>query len=451
MNPPVVVRHSIEGVNPPEAPPQRDEVVHFCFSSFSIKYLIQNQKSFREVEKLANVVVSEMDFRPVYENPVEIVERKGLGHPDTICDNLAEELSVALCKLYLEEFGFVQHHNVDKALLVGGVANPSFGGGEIITPIEIYLVGRAIKEKGEKKLPVDEIAIDVAKDWLKKNIRNLDPERHVVIIPKIRPGSKDLVELFERFAKKGEVPLANDTSFAVGYAPFDDLEKVVYYTERFLNSQEFKKEHPYLGEDIKVMGVRLGDKIRITIAAAFVDKYVENTDDYLQKKETIRQKALENAFKYTDKEVEIFINTADSPENNSVYITVTGTSAEAGDDGQVGRGNRPNGLITPYRPMTLEAAAGKNPVSHVGKIYSAVASTIAKKVVTEIEEIEEAYCYLVSQIGKPITQPQACDVKIRTKRDVKGIEESIKKIAEEEISKISEIWKGYVKKKFTIA
>ncbi len=392
-----------------------------------------------------------MDFKPVYENPVEIVERKGTGHPDTICDNLAEELSVALCKLYLEEFGFVQHHNVDKALLVGGVAEPRFGGGEIITPIEIYLVGRAIKEKDGKPLPVDELAIEVAKEWLSKNIRNLDPNKHVIITPKIRPGSKDLVELFERFAKKGEVPLANDTSFAVGYAPFDDLERVVYNTERYLNSPEFKKEHPYLGEDIKVMGVRLGDKIRLTIAAAFVDKYVENVDDYLQKKEIVRQKALENAAKYTDKEVEIFINTADNPADGSVYITVTGTSSEAGDDGQVGRGNRPNGLITPYRPMTLEAAAGKNPVSHVGKIYSAVANIIANRVVNEIEDIEEAYCYMVSQIGKPITEPQACDVKVRTKRDIKGIEEVIKKIAEEEIAKIPEIWKGYVEKKFTVA
>ncbi len=400
---------------------------------------------------MANVFVSEMDFKPVYENPVEIVERKGTGHPDTICDNLAEELSVALCKLYLEEFGFVQHHNVDKALLVGGVAEPRFGGGEIITPIEIYLVGRAIKEKDGKPLPVDELAIEVAKEWLSKNIRNLDPNKHVIITPKIRPGSKDLVELFERFAKKGEVPLANDTSFAVGYAPFDDLERVVYNTERYLNSPEFKKEHPYLGEDIKVMGVRLGDKIRLTIAAAFVDKYVENVDDYLQKKEIVRQKALENAAKYTDKEVEIFINTADNPADGSVYITVTGTSSEAGDDGQVGRGNRPNGLITPYRPMTLEAAAGKNPVSHVGKIYSAVANIIANRVVNEIEDIEEAYCYMVSQIGKPITEPQACDVKVRTKRDIKGIEEVIKKIAEEEIAKIPEIWKGYVEKKFTVA
>jgi S-adenosylmethionine synthetase len=52
---------------------------------------------------------------------------------------------------------------------------------------------------------------------------------------------------------------------------------------------------------------------------------------------------------------------------STVYLTVTGTSAEAGDDGEVGRGNRVNDLITPYRPISLEAAAGKNPVTHVGQ------------------------------------------------------------------------------------
>ena len=397
------------------------------------------------------IVISEMDFSPVYKNPVEIVERKGIGHPDTICDYLAEELSIALSKLYLEEFGFIQHHNVDKALLVGGRAEPQFKGGEVITPIEIYLVGRAIKEKNGKPLPVDELAIEVAREWLSKNIRNLDPDKHVIITPKIRPGSKDLVELFERFAKKGEIPLANDTSFAVGYAPFDDLEKVVYYTEKFLNSKEFKEKYPFVGEDIKVMGVRNGEKINLTIAMAFVDRYIEDIEDYLSKKEIIKEEVLNNAQKYTQREVSVFINTADNPKEGSVYITVTGTSAEAGDDGQVGRGNRPNGLITPYRPMTLEASAGKNPVSHVGKIYSAVAQQIAKRIVQSIPEIEEVYVYLVSQIGKPITEPQACNIQIRKKTDFKVPYDLINKIALEEISKMPEIWKGYLERIFSVA
>ncbi len=400
---------------------------------------------------MANIVVTPMTFEPVYSQDAEIVERKGVGHPDTICDSLAEELSVELSKLYLEEFGAIMHHNVDKALLVGGVANPVFGGGEVISPIEIYVVGRAIDHKGDKPLPVEELAIEVTRKWVRENIRNLDPDRHLIIKPRIKPGSRDLVDLFLRFQEKGEVPLANDTSFGVGFAPFDDLERVVFETEQFLNSPQLKEEHPEVGEDIKVMGVRIKDKIRITIACAFVSKFVNSLEDYLSKKEEVHRKVKELASNLTDKEVEVFINTADDPQGGSVYITVTGTSAEQGDDGQVGRGNRVNGLITPYRPMSLEAAAGKNPVSHIGKIYNVVANLIADRVVKEIEEVEEAYCYIVSQIGKPINEPQVCDVKVRTNKDIKGLEDKVKEIASQELEEMPQTWKKFLNKEFSVA
>ncbi|RUM60644.1 MAG: S-adenosylmethionine synthase [Persephonella sp.] len=399
---------------------------------------------------MANIQIGKLEFQKVSEQPVEIVERKGVGHPDTICDALAEELSIALSEMYREECGAIMHHNVDKALLIGGIAEPQFKGGKIISPIEVYLTGRAINEINGKRLPVEELAIETAHKWLKDNIPNLDITNHIVIYPKLKPGSKDLVELFERFQLKGEIPLANDTSFGTGYAPFDDTENIVYTLERKLNDKEFKKEHPYVGEDIKIMGVRNGNNIRITIAMAFVDKYVENLDDYLEKKNKILNIAYEIANSLTDREVNIFLNTADEPENNSVYITVTGTSAEAGDDGQVGRGNRVNGLITPYRPMSLEAAAGKNPVSHIGKIYNTAAMDMAERIVNEVEEVEEAYVYLVSQIGKPITEPQVCDVKLRTNKDIKGIEDIVKKIAQEEIDKLPQTWQKFLKRHFRL-
>ncbi|NPB06477.1 MAG: methionine adenosyltransferase [Aquificae bacterium] len=400
---------------------------------------------------MSNIVVTPLSFEPVYEQDTEIVERKGLGHPDTICDYLAEELSVELSKLYLKEFGAVMHHNVDKALLVGGEARPRFGGGEVISPIEIYLVGRALKEYDGKKIDVETLAVEVTRRWLKEHIRNLDPERHVVVHPRIRPGSRDLVDLFLRFVQKGEVPLANDTSFGVGYAPLDDLERMVFETEQLLNDPGFKKEHPYVGEDVKVMGVRIKDEIRLTVAAAFVDKFVESLDDYKEKKERLERLVLETASNLTHRRVRVFINTADDYERGSVYITVTGTSAEQGDDGQVGRGNRVNGLITPYRPMSLEAAAGKNPVSHIGKIYNVVANLIADRVVREIEEVTECYCYLVSQIGRPINEPQVCDVKVRTDKPLSAVEPEVKKIALEELEKMPETWKRFLTREFSVA
>jgi Archaeal S-adenosylmethionine synthetase len=399
---------------------------------------------------MKNIVITPITFEPVYAQQVEIVERKGTGHPDTICDYLAEELSVALCKWYDENFGRIMHHNVDKALLVGGRAEPVFGGGEVIEPIEIYLVGRAILEKDGKGLgDAQEFVQNVVEKWISEKLRNLDPKKHIKVHAKLRPGSKDLVELFERFQEKGELPLANDTSFGVGFAPFDDLERAVYQTERFLNSSEIKKEHPEIGEDIKVMGVRFGEKIRLTVALAFVSKYIKSEDEYFAKKEEILRKTKNYIQELLGREVELFINTADT--KGSVYITVTGTSAEQGDDGQVGRGNRVNGLITPYRPMSLEAAAGKNPRSHVGKIYNTVAKKISERVVEEIEEVEEAYCYIVSQIGKPINEPQILDVKIRTKKSLSAIQELARKIAEEELERMLNIWEDFLEGKYPVA
>jgi len=199
------------------------------------------------------------------------------------------------------------------------------------------------------------------------------------------------------------------------------------------------------------MGVRIRNKFRLTIALAFVGKYIKDIEDYFQKKEEVHRKVKKRVEEAVGKEVEVFINTADSRENSSVYITVTGTSAEQGDDGQVGRGNRVNGLITPYRPMSLEAAAGKNPISHIGKIYNRVANLIAQRVVKEIEEVEESYCYIVSQIGKPINEPQVLDVSVRSKKDLSMLEPLVKKIAQEELERMPDVWKGFVEGLYPVA
>jgi S-adenosylmethionine synthetase len=130
---------------------------------------------------------------------------------------------------------------------------------------------------------------------------------------------------------------------------------------------------------------------------------------------------------------------------------VTGTSSEAGDDGQVGRGNRINGLITPYRPMSLEAPAGKNPISHVGKLYNIIANRIANDVVNNFEEISEAYVYIVSQIGKPINEPQVLDIKIRTKQNnLKIFENEIRKIAQKHLEELPSLWKEILEGKVAI-
>jgi S-adenosylmethionine synthetase len=344
--------------------------------------------------------------------PVEMVERKGVGHPDTMCDALAESLSMALCRYYRDHFGLILHHNVDKALLWGGVSEPAFGGGQVITPMEIFLAGRATDSFKGKRVPVSELVIETSRQWLRDNLHALDADRHVSLHTMIRPGSRELVELYLRQKETG-VALANDTSCGVGYAPLDELEQLVLAVEQHLNSSLVKQAHPDIGEDIKVMGVRDDDGVALTVGCAFVDRYVASIKDYMAKKDTVATLAQDVVQRCTNMPVSIAVNTADGTEPDSLYLTVTGTSAEAGDDGEVGRGNRVNGLITPYRPMNMEAAAGKNPVTHVGKLYNIVAKRVAAELVNQIDDVQEANCYLVSRIGHPVTEPQVVDVRLR--------------------------------------
>ena len=312
---------------------------------------------------------------------IEVVERKGLGHPDTICDALAETLSQNLCREYRRRFGQIFHHNVDKALLCGGRAKPAFGGGSVLAPITVYLAGRATANVGNEIVKIKDIAIDGSRSWLRRNLHALDAERHVNIHELIEPGSQDLQELFAR-RNQQDVPLANDTSIGVGFAPMTPLERLVLSLERRINARE--RNRPAWGEDIKVMGVRRSDTVRLTIACAMIGQYLTGIDDYLAQKTAIQKIADELSLQHGFTAAHVAVNAADEPSAGAIYLTVTGTSAEAGDDGQVGRGNRVNGLITPGRPMSLEAAAGKNPVTHVGKIYNVLARKICETLVTTV-------------------------------------------------------------------
>jgi S-adenosylmethionine synthetase len=348
---------------------------------------------------------------PYYTQPVEIVERKGIGHPDTMCDALAEELSRNLCRFYLDNFGLVLHHNVDKTLLWGGTSEARFGGGKILAPMEIFLAGRATSEFRGIKVPIDELVEASCRNWLQTNLHALDVERDVSIHSLIRPGSAELVELYLRQEQTG-IELANDTSCGVGYAPLSELELIALNVEKTLNSAETKITHPEIGEDIKVMAVRDNGEIELTVCCAFIDRYIADADDYQQKKSQLAAQAEAIARGYTDRPLHITVNAADDISKGSIYLTVTGTSAESGDDGEVGRGNRVNGLITPYRPMNMEAAAGKNPVTHVGKLYNIVAQQIAYALVRHLDDVAEAYCYLVSRIGSPIKEPMIVDIRV---------------------------------------
>ncbi len=387
---------------------------------------------------MRNIIVERLRQTPLEEQRLEIVERKGLGHPDYICDAVMEQISLRLSKEYLEKAGTILHHNVDKSLLVAGQSEIRFGGGFVKQPMLFVFGDRATTDFNGTKIDVEEIAVNVAKEWFKKNMRFVDPERHIKYQVELKPGSAGLVDIFKR---RGKVLGANDTSAAVGYAPMTRTEEIVLKTEQFLNSKEFKQRFPESGEDIKVMGSRNNNNLNLTISMAFVDRYISSEEEYFDKK----AKILEEISKFVRSNtnfgsINIQLNTLDVEGRGvgGVYLTVLGTSADSGDSGQVGRGNRVNGLISLNRPFCSEAAAGKNPVSHVGKIYNVLTFRVAQHVYEEVPELEEVYIWLLSEIGRPIDQPAiaAAQVVMKENSSIDKVRSKIAAVLEYELENI---------------
>ncbi|MGB9713529.1 MAG: methionine adenosyltransferase [Candidatus Bathyarchaeales archaeon] len=387
---------------------------------------------------MRNIIVEDLKQTPLEKQRIEIVERKGLGHPDYICDAVMDSISVRLSKEYLDRVGTILHHNLDKSLLVAGEAEPKFGGGAVKQPMLFVFGDRATTEFEGVKIDINEIAVNTAKEWFKKNMRFVDPEKHVRYQVELKPGSVGLMDIFKR---KGKVLGANDTSAAVGYAPMTRTEKIVLELERFLNSKGFKNRFPESGEDIKVMGFRSNNNLKLTVAMAFVDRFINSEEDYFEKKAKIHEEIQKFVLSNTGFEkIDIQLNTLDAPGRglDGLYLTVLGTSADSGDSGQVGRGNRVNGLISLNRPFCSEAAAGKNPVSHVGKIYNVLTYKIAQHVYDEVPEVEEVYIWLLSKIGTPIDQPTvaAAQVVMRGDNSLEKVRRKIGEVLDYELENI---------------
>lgn len=365
---------------------------------------------------------------------VEVVERKGLGHPDTICDSIMNQISVELCMVYLKEFGAILHHNADKSLLVAGQVEHAFGGGKVLEPMKLIFGDRASYGTKEKTIDVEAIAEGAAHKWFRENMRFVDPNVHLRTQNEMKPGSAELTDIFNR--RTGKYLPANDTSAAVGYAPMSETERLVYQLERFYNSKDFKSKHPESGEDIKVMGLRNGDSLSFTVAMGIVERFIDSEDAYFKRKEEIRLAGIEFLKSKTSKQVSLDLNTLDVRGRgiHGVYLTLIGTSAEDGDCGQVGRGNRVHGIIPLNRPGSSEAAAGKNPVSHIGKIYNLLTYRLAERIHNELGNVDEVYVWLVSQIGTPVDQPHIIAVQLAHENhlEIKALQPKVNEIVEDE-------------------
>lgn len=353
-----------------------------------------------------NIVVVESTETWIEDRPVEIVERKGIGHPDSICDGIAERVSVEYTRWCQEHLGAPLHHNFDKVQLVAGETYVTYGKAMLLKPIRIQIAGRGTPAAPDgTRVPMDDIAIKAAKAHIRETLKYLDPDAHCVIDTYAGHGSSELMHAVHEIT-------ANDTSFGVAHYPFSGLEKSVYETCEHITG-DLIDQFP-LGEDVKVMGARIKEEIILTCAIPFIALQVKDASEYAEIKSAVHQSIERFARKIDSRIMRVDVNTADDIEAGEVYLTLTGTSAEMGDDGAVGRGNRVTGVIAPFRSASLEAAAGKNPISHVGKLYNVLAYLSAQEVVTQVNEVKEAQVYILSQIGKPLDQPLVATASIST-------------------------------------
>lgn len=349
---------------------------------------------------------------PTFQKQFEIVERKGIGHPDTICDLLMNKVSIELSKLYLKETGAIQHHNMDKTMLVAGKTEIKFGGGKVLKPMNLILGDRATFQVDGRALPIGDFVKETAKEWFDKHLRYVK-EGDVTYQLEIGPTSKELQSIF----KKPKAIVANDTSVLVGYAPFTDTESAVLEVEKFINSAKFKSEFPASGEDVKVMGFRNGNNLDLTVAIAFVDRHISSEKDYFTKKQEMLNAINEFASQKYGFDVHTEVNCLDDPNAglDGIYLTVLGTSADHADSGEVGRGNKANQVISPSRPAGAEAIAGKNPVSHIGKIYNALSFKLADEIHRQVSGADEVFVWMYNVIGRPVNDPKAVVVQPITK------------------------------------
>jgi S-adenosylmethionine synthetase len=390
-----------------------------------------------------NIVVTEASGQYIEDLPVEIVERKGIGHPDSLCDGIAERISVEYCRWCQDNLGTLLHHNFDKVQLVAGEVDAAYGGGYLIEPIRIQIAGRGTPAYQGRKVPLDAIAIEAARMHVRETMRHLDPGRHMVIDSYVGRGAEELAYVVDKVT-------ANDTSFGVSHWPRSGLEGAVYETSRYINFQLID-QFP-IGEDVKVMGSRRGDELVLTVALPFLADQIGDAAEYLELKLSAQAAIQAFAEQLDSRKVTAAVNTADDPGAGAVYLTLTGTSAEMGDDGAVGRGNRVNGLITPFRATSLEAACGKNPISHVGKVYNVLAMLAAQDIVERVPTVREATVYLLSQIGAPLDQPLVATACVRPISGAltSSSQADVETVLDEHLAQVHQVRERILKREFPL-
>jgi S-adenosylmethionine synthetase len=356
-------------------------------------------------------------YKTVPQAGIETVEKRGLGHPDALCDALAEHVSAAFARYCFEQFGSIAHYNIEGLTMDEGESNVQFGGGEMIKPIRLHLRGSFPCQHDGKKIPYMDIAKETIYDYLKKVVPQLDAHKWVRIIDGTRAygvarKTYDITNL-----------VANHMyTVSATYPPYA-AESCALRIEQKLNSPAYKKDHPYVGSDNKIIVVQNGNSVDIDSYVSMVSGNVADADALRSYTEVIKHDICEVAATDRVRVDEIGVYTSVNPLHDGRVMTVSGSSVESYNGCAIGR--------------------SRYPIYHAAKIYYALAYQISKRIYNE-ERVASAV-KLTSKVGWAMESPWHTDINLLSDKGSGLISQPlllrVEEIANEEFGHIEDIVK----------
>ncbi len=339
-------------------------------------------------------IIIKNDYKSPEENSIEIVERKGLGHPDTLADKLAELCSKTYARYCYKNFGCVLHYNFDKLYIGGGKF--IYQDNKIIkeNKIRIELNGRASNTMNGKKIDIDGLLTPVIKKYIKSIIPRIDVENDLYIKINCTQNSKRdnwyTPKSIEDIPDAKEV-FASDTSLCVAHGGMTFVEKIAMEVENFFwnyDTEAFPTpKFSDIGQDIKVMVSRIENNISVTVCMPVYKDIYETQEEYeeiVMKYEKLLEKVISKIKNLNNYTYKVDINKLPSGSYRN-YSLLKGSCIECGEEGVVGRGNNSQGLITAFRNHTVEASSGKNVRYHTGKVVDFMARQAVKRIYNELD------------------------------------------------------------------
>ncbi|MET9418861.1 methionine adenosyltransferase [Streptomyces klenkii] len=346
-----------------------------------------------------------------HELPVEVVERKGIGHPDTLADGIAELASIRYSQHCLDVAGAVLHHNLDKVAVLGGRAAFIDTDGTYDRPLRVVFGGRISTAFAGRALPVREILQRAAVDHLRTALPGFDR-----VTVQVQHETTDSSKFPHWFAPRSldDLPerrsaFSNDTAYLVGSAPRTATETLVLLAEAFF------RRLAWAGSDIKALAVRDGQSWTVTVCVPALAGHMTSSAEFDDAVTAAAGELTELLAQRLAGRVTVVCNTRGSRTGplSRQYFTLSGSAVDYGEDGLVGRGNARTGVISGAHLAGNEATFGKNPAYHVGKVGGWLADEAARTVPAEFGACRIA---LLWRNGAPYNEPAS--IEITTAQDV---------------------------------